>query len=702
MATTLEGKKLSYTLIIAEKPDAALRIAQALADGKPEKIEKNGAPYYVFTVNGREHVCVPAVGHLFVLSAVKDDGNKGWTYPVFSYEWIPTYIKRETRWTEKYYKNIEELAKKASDFVDAADLDAEGEVLLFNILRFLCGVEDAKRMKFSTLTKDELIDAYKNMSPHILVNVLESGLTRHELDWLFGINITRALTLALKKHIRKGFVILSTGRVQGPTLATLLDREIRVRKFKPTPYWQLELHCLVDGTRIIGMHETVRFWKREDADMVLEKCKGKDAKVESVARRKNRRKPPEPFNTTDLQTEAYNHFKYSPRQTLNIAEWLYQQGFISYPRTASQRLPPSINYEKILKTLTETRYSKLAGEILKKDKLTPHEGRRDDPAHPAIYPTFEPPKGEGLNRHQKRVYDLIVRRFFAAFGEDAVRETMRVDLEIDGNKFKAVGMRTVEEGWIKFYKPYVSFKEQALPKMEKGQMVKVEEIKLLEKETKPPDRYTQGSILKEMEKRGLGTRATRAEILQTLYDRKYVLGKSIQVTKLGETVVKELKEACPRILSEELTRQFEKEMELVYDGRKKREVVVKEAKHFLENVLEDFKRNEEKIGKKLLESLQEARRDERTLGACPKCGGELRIIRSKRTGLFFVGCSNYPKCINSYPLPHNVKIVKTGRICEKCGTPIVRVVRKGKRPFNMCLDVSCPTKSNWKKKKEQK
>jgi len=692
---------LSYTLIIAEKPDAAFRIAQALADGKPEKIEKSRAPYYIFTVNGKGHVCVPAVGHLFVLTAVRDEEDKGWTYPVFSYEWVPTYKKRETRWTEKYYNNIEDLAKGATDFVDAADLDAEGEVLLFNILRFLCGVEDAKRMKFSTLTKDDLISAYKNMSPHILAPMLESGLTRHELDWLFGINVTRALTLALKKHAKKGFVILSAGRVQGPTLATLLDREIRIRGFKPKQYWQLELHCLIDGTRIVGIHETARFWKREDADRIIQRCRGKDAKVKSVTRRKYRRKPPTPFNTTDLQTEGYNLFRYSPRQTLDIAERLYQHGFISYPRTASQRLPPSIDYGKILKTLMETRYSKLAEEILKRDKLTPHEGWREDPAHPAIYPTSEPPKWEGLNRHQKRVYDLIVRRFLVAFGDDAVRETMTIDLEIESDKFKVAGTRTLEEGWIRFYKPYISFKEQALPTIEEGQTVKVEEIELLEKETKPPERYTQGSILREMEKRGLGTRATRAEILQTLYDRNYISGKSIQVTKLGETVAKELKEACPRILSEELTKEFEKEMELVYDGKKKREDVVEEAKYFLKNVLEDFKRNEERIGRKLLEGLLEARRDERRLGVCPECGGELRIIRSKRTGLFFVGCSNYPKCTNSYPLPHNAKIVKTGRVCEKCGTPIIRVIRRGKRPFNMCLDSNCESKKDWKKSQRQ-
>ena len=215
---------MAYTLIIAEKPDAARRIAEALADNKPKKVEKYGAPFYEFTVNGKKHVCVPAVGHLFSLTPIKNEN--GWTYPVFDFEWIPTYKKRDTSWTEKYFRNIKELAKNASEFINAADVDTEGEVLLYNILRFICNVKDAKRMKFSTLTKDELREAYKNLSPHLLFPMLESGLTRHALDALWGFNLTRALTLALKNHSRKAFTILSTGRVQGPTLSLLLKRKL--------------------------------------------------------------------------------------------------------------------------------------------------------------------------------------------------------------------------------------------------------------------------------------------------------------------------------------------------------------------------------------------------------------------------------------------------------------------------------------------
>ncbi|MEM5882988.1 MAG: DNA topoisomerase, partial [Candidatus Aenigmatarchaeota archaeon] len=244
---------MGYTLIIAEKPDAARRIAEALADKKPKVVKKREVEYYEFTVNGKKHVCVPAVGHLFTLSPLSE--SKKWSYPIFSYEWTPTYTKKGTEWTRKYFENIVDLAKGADEFIDAADVDTEGEVLLYNILRFICKVKDAKRMQFSTLTKDELVEAYRNMSHHILFPMLESGLTRHELDWLWGINLTRALTLALKNHNNKAFAILSAGRVQSPTLNLLLEREIEIRNFKPKPFWQLELRAKVDNQEIVAMHE---------------------------------------------------------------------------------------------------------------------------------------------------------------------------------------------------------------------------------------------------------------------------------------------------------------------------------------------------------------------------------------------------------------------------------------------------------------
>ncbi|MBI2547669.1 MAG: DNA topoisomerase I [Candidatus Aenigmarchaeota archaeon] len=689
---------MSYTLIIVEKPDAARRISESIADRKPVHHENYGVSYYEFTVNGKPHICVPAVGHLFVLDVKKTENSKGWSYPVFDYGWVPTYTRKGTEWTEKYLKNIEKLAKGAADFIDAADVDNEGEVLLFNILRFLCGVEDAKRMKFSTLTKDELIESYKNIESHIMFPMLEAGLTRHELDWLYGINLTRALTLALKSA-STGFNVLSTGRVQGPTLEILMQRELEIISFKPTPFWQLELHVKVDGEELVAAFEQDKIWEKDDADRIFSDCKGKDATVKDIKKKQYQQNPPVPFNTTDLQSEAYANFGFSPTQTLSIVEGLYQAGYVSYPRSSSQKLPPSIGYSKILKAIGKLApYKKFVENILKKGDPRPVEGARSDPAHPAVYVTHETPDTGKLNPQQKKIYDLIARRTLATFAEAAVRETNTVALDVNGNRFLLVGKKTLEPGWTEIYAPYLSRDEIILPDLKIGQALKVDRLDMLSKETQPPGRYSQGSILKELEKRDLGTKATRADILQTLYDRGYVTGKSINVTKLGEAVVRTLEEYSPKIVSEELTRHFEDEMELVYKSGKKREDIVDEAKTVLAEILEDFRKNEKEIGKKLLEGFTEAKKEASRLGICPKCGNELRIMRSK-TGGQFVGCDGYPKCTNLYPLPRIAKIQSIGRTCKECGTPMIQVIRRARRPFRMCIDPNCTTKASWGKKK---
>jgi len=689
--------KFDYTVIIAEKPESSKRIAEALAEDKIGRKERNAAYWFELEREKKKILVVPAVGHLFVLDTIKKRG--GWNYPTFDVQWVPTYTKRGSEFAKKYFDNIQEIVKGGKEFIIATDYDTEGSVIGFNILKLLAERNDAKRMKFSTLTKDEIVDSFENASPHLDFPQIEAGLTRHYLDFFWGINLTRALTLAMKNTIGKGFTVLSTGRVQGPTLAILLERELEIRKFKSTPFWQLEILVKMDDKEVIASYEKDKIWEEKEADKVISSTKGKDAIVKDVKKKQYRQLPPVPFNTTDLQSQAYALFKYSPIQTMSIAESLYQAGIISYPRSSSQKLPPSINYKKILNALRNLDvYKKFIDEILLKSELKPNEGRREDPAHPAIYPTFEVPDLRKLTSQQKKVYDLIVRRFLSVFSEAALRESVNVILDVGGNKFIAVGKRTIEAGWTKIYEPYLQYEEQILPEVKIGDVLRVLKVEKLKKETQPPERYSQGSILKEMEKRNLGTRATRAEILKTLYDRGYIVGQSIKVTKLGEVVTESLKEYSPKILSEELTRKFETEMEEVLNGKKMREDVVEEAKKTLIEILEEFKKSEKEIGKKLLDGLIEARKEERRLGICPKCGNELRIIRSKRTGLFFVGCSGYPKCNNAYPIPRMAFITSLGKTCERCRTPMIQVVRKGKRPFKMCLDPKCETKKDWGEK----
>lgn len=413
----------------------------------------------------------------------------------------------------------------------------------------------------------------------------------------------------MRNNGNKIFSILSTGRVQGPTLSLLVEREEEIENFKPKPYWQIIALVKIGKHKYQAIYEEEKVWDKEKAKRIFSQSNGKIAKVVEVRRRQYEQLPLPPFNTTDLQAEAYNHFGFSPMQTMNLTESLYQKGIISYPRTSSQKLPSSIDLKSILYALRNLpSYSKLVNKILSAEVLHVVEGSKDDPVHPAIYPTKEVPNINELAPQERKLYDLIVRRFLAAFGEPSIREVLHIILDINGNKFVLKGVKTVEEGWKEFYSPYVSEKEIILPEVKDGEELEVEKVKILEKKTEPPPRYTQASIIKEMEKRGLGTKATRGEILKTLYERKYIIGKSIKVTPLGRAVVEILRQYSPKIISEDLTRKLEEEMENIYKGKRKREEIVEEAKKVLKDILEDFKKVEEKIGRELHSAILSSKR----------------------------------------------------------------------------------------------
>lgn len=679
-----------YTLIISEKPQAALRIATALAEGKVKKYSRKGAYWLEFTRGNKRIIVVPAVGHLFVLNTIK---GQGWRYPEFDTEWVPTFNKKGTEFTKKYYDNIKYLVKDAGSFVIATDFDTEGEVIGYNILRFICNQNDAKRMKFSTLVKDDLIEAYENAMNHIDFGQAEAGLTRHYLDFHWGINTTRALTLALKEFLKNSFVVVSSGRVQSPTLKILADREAGIKKFVAVPYWQLILRWLHDEEVIEAIYEKDKIWKKDEALSVLEDCKGKDTVIKNLEEKRHKLLPPVPLDTTTLQTEAYRCFGFSPVQTMSIAESLYNQALISYPRTASQKIPAKIGYKKILIGLSMIKdFKEISQELLSKAFLKPIEGNKVDPAHVAIYPTGEIPKG--LTNQQKKLYKLVVKRFFSNFGEPAIRESVKATLAIGKHNFISTGIKTISPGWLRYYDEFVKLDDQLLPELKTGQTVKVKELKMEEKETQPPKRYSQASIIREMEKNGLGTRATRAQILQTLYDRGYIKGKSIEVTDFGQSVIQVLDEYCPRIVSVELTKKFENEMEFVSEDKKKRDEVIEESKVVLLEILEDFKKNQSKIGEALSKAYVSYKKDQKFIGKCPECKGDLRIITSRKSGKRFVGCSNYKNgCKFSTPLPQSGFIKGLNKACDVCGYPLI-AVRFKTRWYNSCTNMGCPTKQN--------
>lgn len=684
---------MSYTLVITEKPTAAEKIASALSEGSVKRSKNKGVDYYKITRGGRDIVVAPAVGHLFILS--EGEKKKKWTYPVFTVEWKPTFSNKNNLWAKKYFQNMHDLIKKAGDLISACDYDVEGSVIAYNIIRFMGKTENGKRMKFSTLTGSDIEEAYDNASPRLDFPQIEAGLARHQLDWIFGINLSRALTLSLE-HIG-GFWTLSTGRVQGPVLEILEKRQKEIEAFKPKPFWQIEIQVLHSGNEFTALHVKDKFWEEQEAQEILEKCKGKPGTVESLEKREQKQYPPFPFDLTTLQRESYGLFGYSPKQTLDIAQSLYEHALISYPRTSSQKLPAKLGHKAIITRLSKQgEYSELCKKLLSRKFLKPNEGKKEDPAHPAIFPTGMKPKK--LNPYQKKVYDLIVRRFLSVFADPAVREMIKAVIGIEGEDFIAHGIRTLVPNWIEFYKPYARFKDNILPGMNKGDSVDVRKIDLLDKETQPPPRYTQASILYEMEKNGIGTKATRSQILQTLYDRGYIQEKSIVVTRLGQAVVQALEKYSPEIVSVELTRKFEREMEDIENGKKRREDIIKEAEEELTRILKDFKEHEKEIGRDILEAVKEYERSLRTVGKCEKCGKDLMIIHSKKTGKRFVGCTGYPKCSNSYPLPQHGYLTVTPKPCKTCALHLIQVKSKGRRPWRFCIKCGFEVKRKTKGK----
>ncbi len=681
-------KSEKHVLIIAEKPSAARKIALALSQGKPVYKKKRGAQYIEIERDGKKMVVVPAVGHLFTLQ----EKTKTWDYPVFDVEWVPTFTQKGSAYAKPYYENIRELARNAGDVIVATDLDIEGETIAYNILRFLCGRENAKRMEFSTLTKPDLERSFLSVKPEINHGMALAGIARHTLDYYFGINMSRALMSALKRAGR--WKTLSTGRVQGPALAIVVEREKEIRAFVPTPYWQVFLE--LEGARAI--HEKEKFDNKEEALEVKRKSEKERALVVEAKKSVSKLYPPTPFNLTDLQAEAFALFGMSPIETQRIAQELYERALISYPRTSSQQLPPTIGYKNIIQKLGEQEdYRELASILLEKKGLRPHNGKKTDEAHPAIYPTGEKPSG--LTPRQKKIYDLIVKRFLATFGEPAERVTKSVVLEAGGERFIATGRITTHKGWISLYEPYARIKEEPLPPgLEKGVGIEHRGVTIEEKETQPPPRYNRASLVRELEKRGLGTKATRAEIVESLYKRGYVTGDKMTVTDLGFRVVETLSRFVPEIISERLTRHFEKRMEEIQEGKRTVEEVVREARERLSSILEKFRRDEEEIGRELLGAVVDDEKRARELGEC-ECGGTL-VIKSSRNGKRFAACTNYPECKKTYPLPSSGTITSTGKKCRECGTPIIRIKARGRRAWEMCLDPECPTKKEWNKKKK--
>lgn len=677
-----------YTLVVCEKPDAARRIAHALGD--PKESRPSGISVFDVTNGGRHYKICTALGHLYGLADATKNRS---VYPVLDLEWAPVAKNPKAA---RAIKVISEMSKDASAFVHACDYDQEGEVIGHSILQYACGdkYEKAQRAKFSTLTDDEIRESFENLSKSNN-GLAEAGRSRHMLDFIYGVNLSRALARSIKTASK--YRNLSIGRVQGPTLAFAVDRELEIRLHVPDPYWTIGAEFEKNSQAFSAKYEKLKLETLVEAQSIESACIGRDGTVTDASESRAMLRPPTPFNTGDLQREAYRLFKLGPGYAIAIAEKLYLQALISYPRTSSQKLPPSIGYSKIVSGLSRIgSYGSLTSMLLSRGRLVPNEGRMTDPAHPAIYPT-------GVRLRQKlsglefKVYDLIVKRFLATFGDPAISRHTDVTIDVNGHTFKAEGRAPVYEGWMVFYKPYFRLEQRDLPELHKDDVVKNLVVETEDKFTQPAYRYNQASLLAKMEQEQIGTKATRADIIATLFKRSYIASGrgGIEVTDLGLAVIDSMRAFVPAIVSTGLTRSMEEQLELVEHGSADSVYVIEQAVDKLIESLASFMEKEADIGTRIGDAASADSTKAATIGPCPICKkGQLRMIKSYKTKKRFVGCSNYSAgCKATAPLPQKGLIRTSGKVCTECGWPVVGVIfgRRAKQ-WKICINMQCPSK----------
>ncbi len=684
-----------YTLVICEKPDAARRVAKALSSGNPEVFREAGVPVFRLEgADGKKYVVCAAMGHLYGISDTVKDRR---VYPALDLEWYPlgAISDKAAKLVANRIRAIRSLSDHASAFVNACDFDVEGETIGFNVLRYACGGKEASasRARFSSLTKEEVVNAFTEGRLGQMDGQAKAGRLRHAIDFVWGVNLSRALSESLRTGF--SFRTVSIGRVQGPTLNFVVEREADIRTFVPAPYWTVRGLFRKDGVQFEAKCASPVTTERA-AEEVRGACEGREGAVSSVARRTFNQRPPPPLNLSDLQKEAFRLFGYAPSKTLQVAERLYLGAMISYPRTGSQKLP-KLDYSKLLsKIATIPGYSGIAGELVSRGALHPTEGQNSDPAHPSIYPTGESAR-RPLAPEERKIFDLVVRRFLSCFGEDAVRETRSVEVSVGEHKFAMEETRMVVPGWTKFEVGGgpADGASGAAASLREGDHLTLDKVTVEEHMRSRPARFNQATLLEEMEREGVGTKATRADIISTLFARGYVSGETLTPTELAFALIDAMLDHCPQIVSTALTRDVENQLERIEASGETGADYFERMLSTLMTQLSEVRLHEGEIAGSMRGAVSEKARAQTVLGKCPVCKeGKLLVIRSRKSGKRFVGCTNYSKgCRASAPLPQRGTIKATSKPCSSCGWPVV-YAWLGRRPWRLCVNERCPRKVN--------
>ena len=717
-------------LIVTEKNDAAGQIARLLSDsGKPKADKVYDTPVYRFRRGGEDCVTIGLRGHILqpdfppelkfndeegwfgvtaegeVLPADVPDGLarppydtkrkpylkdgidiKGWKIASLPYlVWAPI---EKTPAEKGIIRSLKNLAKKADSVVIGTDFDREGELIGSDALRQIREVAPdvpVSRARYSAFTKAEIDHAFNNLV-ELDQDLADAGESRQYIDLIWGAVLTRYLTTARFSGFGN---TRSAGRVQTPTLALVVERERERMAFKPEDYWVISgeaSHGEEEPFKV--SHTTARFWDKDAADAAYANVAGaKEARVTAVERKSRTQRPPAPFNTTSLQAAAAAE-GISPARTMRLAESLYMDGLISYPRVDNTVYPSSLDLKDCVRTISKVpQYAPTCKALLSQPKLTATRGKQETTDHPPIYPTgaADPEK---LQPAAWKLYNLIARRFLATLMGPATIEGTKVTFDVNGEPFQASGNVLANPGFRSIY-PYGLKKDDQLPELHEGNVCDVRKMELLAKQTEPPARYSQGKLIQEMEKRGLGTKSTRASIIDTLYQRKYLKNDPCEPSQLGMAIIDALNTYAPRITTPEMTSELEDDMTKVAEGTDTQTQVVTHSRALLAGMMDGLIEHTEDLS----EAIADAVTADAKIGVCPKCGRDLVVKTSAKTRGSFAGCMGWPDCDVTYPLPQGRIEALEGEaaVCPDCGAPRIKVQPFRQKAYETCINPACPT-----------
>ena len=711
-------------LVVTEKNLAAQKIADLLGTGKPESDKVYSTPVYRFKRDGEEWVTIGLRGHILgpdFTPQLTYKKSKGWQGVTADGEAIPAKIPRDlpkppfkkkkpftpegvelSGWKmealpylvyapiEKLPKEkeiiraLKNLAKKADEVIIATDFDREGELIgsdALSCIKEMNTTAPVYRARYSAITREEIETAFSHLVD-LDTNLASAGESRQDIDLIWGAVLTRYLTLV--KFAGYGNV-RSSGRVQTPTLALIVARERERMAFVPEDYWVINGVFGEGEDRFEAGHSTARFKVEHEAKAVMDHVKGQTlARVSSVEKKKRTVAAPAPFNTTSLMAAASAE-GLTPARTMRIAESLYMDGYISYPRVDNTVYPSSLDLEGTVKKLmANPAYADHCRELLKKDSLTPTRGKKETTDHPPIHPT-NVATPDDLPAAEFKLYNLVARRFLATLSDAAVVEGTKVNLEVGQEIFIGRGDVLVSQGYRAIY-PYGLKKDEQLPLLSEGQSIAFGGASCTHKQTEPPARYSQGRLIQEMEKLGLGTKSTRHSIIERLYEVKYVQNDPIEPSQLGIAVCDALDKFAPHVTHPEMTAELESEMDNIAAGNISKEEVVMNSRDLLLGELNNLLPHSEEVK----DALADAVAADAYVGKCPKCGKDLQLRASQKTRSMFIGCSGWPDCDVTYPLPKG-KIESSEEPCPTCGMPQIKVTAFRSKPRMACIDPNCPT-----------